>query len=229
MRDKNGSQNNQQDALNPLGWAIVRYTQRTRGGKTSQKLAWVKMRYQTFLRGRRGELARPSGVVYLLWQPNRDEKLVEKAAQYWRGVPTDQDVQYDPKHFEEFPTTTEGKEQVVEKIKKQHEELRERLQERGDKISPETRELAKQMSEAQAELVLNIASGTGIGDQQTAEEYARMLASYSVVVVDAITRGRPPMKSRNAYSDMKKNSETCRLFWGTISRTAKRTAPRLTN
>ena len=191
MRDKNGSQNNQQGALNPLGWAVVQFTQRTPGGKTIQKFAWVKMRYRTFLRGRRGELVRPSGVIYLLWQPNRDEKLLEKAAQYWQGVPIDQDAQYEPKHFEEYPTTTERKEQVVDKLKKQHEELRERLQQRSDKISPETRELAKQLTEAQSELVLNIESGTGIGDQQTAEEYARMLAAYGVVVVDAIMRGLP--------------------------------------
>jgi len=57
-------------------------------------------------------------------------------------------------------------------------------------VSPETRELAERMSEAQAELVLNIEQGKGIGDQQTAEEYARMLASYGVVV-DSIIRGLP--------------------------------------
>jgi hypothetical protein len=58
-------------------------------------------------------------------------------------------------------------------------------------MSPETRELAKQMSEAQSELVLNIEQGTGIGDQQTAEEYARMLATYGVVVVDGVISGLP--------------------------------------
>jgi hypothetical protein len=75
------------------------------------------------------------------------------------------------------------------------------------------------MSDAQGELVLNIEQGTGIGDQQTAEEYARMLATYGVVVVDGITAVCPPMNSRNAYSDMKKNSETRHLFLGAISRT----------
>jgi len=105
MRDKNGSQNNQQGALNPLGWAVVRFTQRTRGGKTTQKFAWVKMRYQTFLQGRRGALARPSGVTYLLWQPNKNEKLASRAGQYWRGVPTDQEqMEYDPNQFAEYPT-----------------------------------------------------------------------------------------------------------------------------
>jgi hypothetical protein len=58
-------------------------------------------------------------------------------------------------------------------------------------MSPETRELAKQMTEAQGELVLNIEHGTGIGDQQTAEEYARMLATYGVVVVDGMVSGLP--------------------------------------
>ncbi len=190
MRDKNSSQNNQQDALNPLGWAVVQFTQRTRGGKTTHKLAWVKMRYQTFLRGRRGELARPSGVVYLLWQPNRDEKLVANAAQYWQGVPIDQDVQYDPKQFAEYPTSPEEKQNIVERLKELHRQLRERLQTREGKMSPETHKLAQQLTEAQGELVLNIEHGTGIGDQQTAEEYARMLASYGVVV-DAIMRGLP--------------------------------------
>jgi PAS domain-containing protein len=189
MRDKNGSQNNQQGALNPLGWAIVRFTQRTRGGGTTQKLAWVKMRYQTFLQGRRGALARASGVTYLLWQPNRDEKLASRANQYWKGVPRDQDVQYDPKQFAEYPTSPEEKQNIVERLKELHRQLRERLQTRKGKMSPETHELAKQMTEAQGELVLNIEQGTGIGDQQTAEEYARMLATYGVVVVDGIVSG----------------------------------------
>jgi PAS domain-containing protein len=191
MRDKNGSQNNQQGALNPLGWAVVQFTQRTRGGGTTHKLAWVNMRYQTFLRGRRGELARPSGVVYLLWQPNRDEKLAEGAAHYWHGVPIDQEVQYNPEQFAQYPTSPEEKQNIVERLKELHRQLRQRLQTREGKVSPETRELARQMSEAQAELVLNIESGTGIGDQQTAEEYARMLSAYGVVVVDAIMRGLP--------------------------------------
>lgn len=191
MRDKNGSQNNQQGALNPMGWAIVLYTQRTRGGNTTQKLAWVKMRYQTFLRGRRGAYARPSGVVYLLWQPNRNEKLASNAAQYWKGVPRDQEVQYDPNQFAEYPTSPEEKQNIVERLKELHRQLRERLQTREGKMSPETRELAQQMSDAQGELVLNIEQGTGIGDQQTAEEYARMLASYGVVVVDGMVSGLP--------------------------------------
>jgi hypothetical protein len=188
MRDKNGSQNNQQGALNPMGWAVVRYTQRTRGGKTTQKFAWVKMRYQTFLRGRRGEFARPSGVVYLVWQPNRDEKLVLHAIQYWKGAPPDKE--YDPNQFAEYPTSPEEKQNIVERLKELHRQLRERLQTREGKMSPETRELAKQLTEAQGELVLNIEHGTGIGDQQTAEEYARMLGAYGVVV-DAIMRGLP--------------------------------------
>jgi hypothetical protein len=57
-------------------------------------------------------------------------------------------------------------------------------------MSPETHELAKQLTEAQGELVLSIEQGKGIGDQQTAEEYARMLAAYGVVV-DAIMHGLP--------------------------------------
>jgi len=191
MRDKNGSQNNQQGALNPMGWAIVLYTQRTRGGGTSQKLAWVKMRYNRFLEGRRGAAARAFGVTYLLWQPNRDEKLVLGAAQYWQGVPIDQEVQYDPNQFAEYPTSPEEKQNIVERLKELHRQLRERLQTREGKMSPETHELAKQMTEAQGELVLNIESGTGIGDQQTAEEYARMLASYGVVVVDGMVNGLP--------------------------------------
>jgi len=191
MRDKNGSQNNQQGALNPLGWAVVRFTQRTRGGKTTHKLAWVKMRYQTFLRGRRGALARPSGVTYLVWQPNKSEKLVGNASQYWQGVPIDQEVQYDPEQFAEYPTSPEEKQNIVERLKELHRQLRERLQTREGKMSPETHEIAQQMSDAQAELVLNIEQGTGIGDQQTAEEYARMLASYGVVVVDGIINGLP--------------------------------------
>lgn len=191
MRDKNGSQNNQQGALNPMGWAVVLYTQRTRGGGTTQKLAWVKMRYNRFLQGRRGELARPSGVTYLLWQPNKSEKLVGNASQYWQGVPIDQDVQYDPEQFAEYPTSPEEKQNIVERLKELHRQLRERLQTREGKMSPETRELAKQMSEAQGELVLNIEQGTGIGDQQTAEEYARMLATYGVVVVDGMVSGLP--------------------------------------
>ena len=190
MRDKNGSQNNQQGALNPLGWAVVRFTQRTRGGKTTHKLAWVKMRYQTFLRGRRGALARPSGVTYLVWQPNKSEKLVGNASQYWQGVPIDQEVQYDPEQFAEYPTSPEEKQNIVERLKELHRQLRERLQTREGKMSPETHEIAQQMSDAQAELVLNIEQGTGIGDQQTAEEYARMLASYGVVV-DGIINGLP--------------------------------------
>jgi len=189
MRDKNGSQNNQQGALNPMGWAIVLYTQRTRGGKTTHKLAWVKMRYNRFLEGRRGAAARASGVTYLLWQPNRDEKLVLGAAQYWQGVPIDQEVQYNPEQFAQYPTSPEEKQNIVERLKELHRQLRERLQTREGKMSPETRELAKQMTEAQGELVLNIEQGTGIGDQQTAEEYARMLASYGVVVVDGIIGG----------------------------------------
>ena len=185
MRDKNGSQNNQQGALNPMGWAIVRYTQRTRGGKTTHKLAWVKMRYNRFLRGRRSAAARASGVTYLLWQPNKSEKLVGNASQYWEGVPTDQEgMEYDPSPFAEYPTRPEQKEQIIGELKKQHEELRQRLQTREGKMNPETRELAKQMNDAQGELVLNIEQGTGIGDQQTAEEYARMLATYGVVVVE---------------------------------------------
>jgi hypothetical protein len=191
MRDKNSSQNNQQGALNPLGWAVVRYTQRTRGGKTTHKLAWVKMRYQTFLQGRRGALARASGVTYLLWQPNRNENLASNAAQYWQGVPIDQDVQYDPEQFAEYPTSPEEKQNIVERLKELHRQLRERLQTREGKMSDETRELAKQMTEAQGELVLNIEQGKGIGDQQTAEEYARMLATYGVVVVDSIISGLP--------------------------------------
>jgi hypothetical protein len=191
MRDKNGSQNNQQGALNPMGWAIVLYTQRTRGGGTSQKLAWVKMRYNRFLEGRRGALARPSGVTYLLWQPNKSEKLVGNASQYWQGVPIDQDVQYDPNQFAEYPTSPEEKQNIVERLKELHRQLRERLQTREGKMSPETHELAQQMSDAQAELVLNIEQGTGIGDQQTAEEYARMLATYGVVVVDGMVSGLP--------------------------------------
>jgi hypothetical protein len=189
MRDKNGSQNNQQGALNPLGWAIVQFTQRTRGGKTTHKVAWVKMRYQTFLRGRRGELARPSGVTYLLWQPNRDENVVARALQYWQGAPPD--AEYNPEVFADYPTTTQQKEQVVEKLKQQHEQLREKLQTREGKMSPETHELAKRLTEAQAELVLNIEPGKGLADQQTAEEYARMLGAYGVVVVDTIMRGLP--------------------------------------
>ena len=191
MRDKNGSQNNQQGALNPMGWAIVLYTQRTRGGGTSEKLAWVKMRYNRFLQGRRGALARPSGVTYLLWQPNKSEKLVGNASQYWQGVPIDQDVQYDPEQFAEYPTSPEEKQNIVERLKELHRQLRERLQTREGKMSPETHELAQQMSDAQAELVLNIEQGTGIGDQQTAEEYARMLATYGVVVVDGMVSGLP--------------------------------------
>jgi hypothetical protein len=191
MRDKNGSQNNQQGALNPMGWAIVLYTQRTRGGKTAPKLAWVKMRYQTFLRGRRGAFARLSGVVYLLWQPNRDEKLASRALQYWKGVPRDQEVQYDPNQFAEYPTSPEEKQNIVERLKELHRQLRERLQTREGKMSPETHELAKQLTEAQGELVLNIEPGRGIGDQQTAEEYARMLATYGVVVVDGMVSGQP--------------------------------------
>ena len=191
MRDKNGSRNNQQGALNPMGWAIVLYTQRTRGGGTSQKLAWVKMRYNRFLQGRRGALARPSGVTYLLWQPNKSEKLVGNASQYWQGVPIDQDVQYDPEQFAEYPTSPEEKQNIVERLKELHRQLRERLQTREGKMSPETHELAQQMSDAQAELVLNIEQGTGIGDQQTAEEYARMLATYGVVVVDGMVSGLP--------------------------------------
>jgi hypothetical protein len=174
---------------NPLGWAIVQFTQRTRGGKTTHKLAWVKMRYQTFLQGRRGELARPSGVIYLLWQPNRDEKLATNAIEYWQGAAPDKP--YDPKDFEHYPTSTEQKEQVIDKLKKQHEELTRRLQERHDEIPSEVRDIAKRLTEAQGELVLNIKHGTGIGDQQTAEEYARMLSAYGVVVVDAIMRGLP--------------------------------------
>jgi hypothetical protein len=191
MRDKNGSQNNQQGALNPMGWAVVQYTQRTRGGNTTQKLAWVKMRYNRFLRGRRSAAARASGVTYLLWQPNRDEKLVAGAAQYWQGVPIDQEVQYDPNQFAEYPTSPEEKQNIVERLKELHRQLRERLQTREGKMSPETHELAQQMTEAQGELVLNIEQGTGIGDQQTAEEYARMLAAYGVVVVDGIISGLP--------------------------------------
>jgi len=192
MRDKNGSQNNQQGALNPMGWAVVLYTQRTRGGGTTQKLAWVKMRYRRFLQGRRGAAARASGVTYLLWQPNRDEKLVANAAQYWQGVPIDQErTEYDPEQFAEYPTRPEQKEQVISRLKELHRQLRERLQTREGKMSPETHELAKQMTEAQGELVLNIEPSTGIGDQQTAEEYARMLAAYGVVVVDAIMHGLP--------------------------------------
>ena len=190
MRDKNGSQNNQQGALNPMGWAIVLYTQRTRGGGTSQKLAWVKMRYNRFLEGRRGALARPSGVTYLVWQPNKSEKLVGNASQYWQGVPIDQDVQYDPEQFAEYPTSPEEKQNIVERLKELHRQLRERLQTREGKMNPETHDLAKQMTEAQGELVLNIEQGTGIGDQQTAEEYARMLASYGVVV-DGMVSGLP--------------------------------------
>jgi len=191
MRDKNGSQNNQQGALNPMGWAIVLYTQRTRGGGTSQKLAWVKMRYNRFLEGRRGELARPSGVTYLLWQPNKSDKLATNAFKYWQGVPIDQEVQYDPEQFAEYPTSPEEKQNIVERLKELHRQLRERLQTREGKMSPETHELAQQMSDAQAELVLNIEQGTGIGDQQTAEEYARMLATYGVVVVDGMVSGLP--------------------------------------
>jgi len=192
MRDKNSSQNNQQGALNPMGWAIVRYTQRTRGGKITQKLAWVKMRYNTFLQGRRGALARPSGVTYLVWQPNKSEKLVGNASEYWQGVPTDQErTEYDPEQFAEYPTRPEQKEQVISRLKELHRQLRERLQTREGKMSPETHELAKQMTEAQGELVLNIEPSTGIGDQQTAEEYARMLATYGVVVVDGIVSGLP--------------------------------------
>jgi hypothetical protein len=191
MRDKNGSQNNQQGALNPMGWAVVLYTQRTRGGGTTQKLAWVKMRYNRFLQGRRGALARPSGVTYLVWQPNKSEKLVGNASQYWQGVPTDQEVQYNPEQFAEYPTSPEEKQNIVERLKELHRQLRERLQTREGKMSPETRELAQQMSEAQGELVLNIEQGTGIGDQQTAEEYARMLATYGVVVVDGMVSGLP--------------------------------------
>ena len=191
MRDKNGSQNNQQGALNPMGWAIVQFTQRTRGGGTTQKLAWVKMRYNRFLRGRRGAYARPSGVAYLLWQPNRDEKLASRAIQYWKGVPRDQEVQYDPNQFAEYPTSPEEKQNIVERLKELHRQLRQRLQTREGKMSPETHELAKQLTEAQGELVLNIEQGTGIGDQQTAEEYARMLATYGVVVVDGMVSGLP--------------------------------------
>jgi hypothetical protein len=191
MRDKNGSQNNQQGALNPMGWAVVLYTQRTRGGKTTQKLAWVKMRYNRFLEGRRGAAARASGVAYLLWQPNRDEKLASRAIQYWKGVPIDQEVQYNPEQFAEYPTSPEEKQNIVERLKELHRQLRERLQTREGKMSPETHELAKQMTEAQGELVLNIEQGTGIGDQQTAEEYARMLATYGVVVVDGMVSGLP--------------------------------------
>jgi hypothetical protein len=191
MRDKNGSQNNQQGALNPMGWAVVLYTQRTRGGNTSQKLAWVKMRYNRFLQGRRGELARPSGVTYLVWQPNKSEKLVGNASQYWQGVPIDQEVQYDPEQFAEYPTSPEEKQNIVERLKELHRQLRERLQTREGKMSPETRKLAQQMSDAQGELVLNIEQGKGIGDQQTAEEYARMLATYGVVVVDGVVSGLP--------------------------------------
>jgi hypothetical protein len=191
MRDKNGSQNNQQGALNPMGWAIVLYTQRTRGGKIAQKLAWVKMRYNRFLQGRRGELARPSGVTYLLWQPNRNEKLASNAFQYWKGVPRDQEVQYDPNQFAEYPTSPEEKQNIVERLKELHRQLRQRLQTREGKMNPETRKLAQQMSDAQGELVLNIEQGTGIGDQQTAEEYARMLATYGVVVVDGMVSGLP--------------------------------------
>jgi len=191
MRDKNGSRNNQQGALNPIGWAIVLYTQRTRGGGTTQKLAWVKMRYNRFLQGRRGALARPSGVTYLVWQPNKSEKLVGNASQYWQGVPIDQDVQYDPEQFAEYPTSPEEKQNIVERLKELHRQLRQRLQTREGKMSPETHELAKQMSDAQGELVLNIEQGKGIGDQQTAEEYARMLATYGVVVVDGMVSGLP--------------------------------------
>jgi len=191
MRDKNGSQNNQQGALNPMGWAVVLYTQRTRGGGTTQKLAWVKMRYNRFLEGRRGALARPSGVTYLVWQPNKSEKLVGNASQYWQGVPIDQDVQYDPEQFAEYPTSPEEKQNIVERLKELHRQLRQRLQTREGKMSPETHELAKQMSDAQGELVLNIEQGKGIGDQQTAEEYARMLATYGVVVVDGMVSGLP--------------------------------------
>jgi hypothetical protein len=190
MRDKNGSQNNQQGALNPMGWAIVLYTQRTRGGKTTHKLAWVKMRYNRFLEGRRGAYARPSGVVYLLWQPNRDEKLASNAFRFWKGVPTDQEVQYNPEQFAEYPTSPEEKQNIVERLKELHRQLRERLQTREGKMSPETHELAKQLTEAQGELVLHIEHGSGLGDQQTAEEYARMLAAYGVVV-DGIISGLP--------------------------------------
>ena len=176
---------------NPLGWAIVQFTQRTRGGGTTQKLAWVKMRYNRFLQGRRGELARPSGVTYLVWQPNKSEKLVGNASEFWQGVPTDQNVQYDPERFAEYPTRPEQKEQIIDQLKKQHEELRQRLQTREGKMSDQTRELAQQMSDALGELVLDIVPGTGIGDQQTAEEYARMLATYGVVVVDGMVSGLP--------------------------------------
>lgn len=191
MRDKNGSQNNQQGALNPMGWAIVLYTQRTRGGGTSQKLAWVKMRYNRFLQGRRGALARPSGVTYLVWQPNKSEKLVGNASQFWQGVPTDQEPEYDPEQFAEYPTSPEEKQNIVERLKELHRQLRERLQTREGKMSRETHELAQQMLDAHGELVLNIKPGTGIGDQQTAEEYARMLATYGVVVVDGMVSGLP--------------------------------------
>jgi len=176
---------------NPLGWAIVQFTQRTRGGKPTHKLAWVKMRYNRFLEGRRGALARPSGVTYLVWQPNKSEKLVGNASQFWQGVPIDQQVQYDPEQFAEYPTRPEQKERIIDELKKQHEELRRRLQTREGKMSPQTRELAQQMSDALGELVLDIVPGTGIGDQQTAEEYARMLATYGVVVVDGMVSGLP--------------------------------------
>ena len=173
---------------NPIGWAVVGFKQRTRGGKITLKLAWVNMRYQRFLRGRRGLLARPSGVIYYLWQPNRSEKLGAHALQYWQGVPEHVDPDYDPKNF---PIDPEESRRAIQSLKDMHKQLKERLQTREGKMSDETRELAKRFLEAQEELVLDIEQGKGIGDPETAAEYARMLNAYGIAVVDSLVHGLP--------------------------------------
>ena len=173
---------------NPIGWAVVGFKQRTRGGKIILKLAWVNMRYQTFLRGRRGLLARPSGVIYYLWQPNRSEKLGAHTLQYWQGVPEDASPDYDPRNYPIDPEETKN---IVQTLKEKHQQLKERLRTREGKMSDETRELAKRFMEAQEELVLDIEQGKGIGDPETAAEYARMLNAYGIAVVDSLVHGLP--------------------------------------
>lgn len=171
---------------NPFGWVVVGYKQRTRGGKIIEKLAWVNMRYQTFLHGRRSALARPFGVIYYLWQPNRSEELAPHAQRYWLGVPEGTDPAYDPQNFSIDPEETKN---IVQTLKEKHQQLKERLRTREGKMSDETYAITKQLIQAQEELVLNIEQGKGIDDPETAAEYACMLNAYGIAVVDNLVNG----------------------------------------
>jgi hypothetical protein len=104
------------------------------------------MRYQTILaKGDAAHSHDPPASPICCGNRTKSEKLAWRThLQYWQGVPRDQEVQYDPNQFAEYPTSPEEKQNIVERLKELHRQLRERLQTREGKMSPETHELAQQ-------------------------------------------------------------------------------------